>query len=152
MEFLHTIHAFLAPEPLSPLFKKGGALYGWNEDVVLVVACIFGLFLLDVLIARPLIEPKARYFFLHACANAVVVVMAAPAVKRALWDDPLHCFSGPSDNMVANSAVCAIHLYHCLAFKLNASDIFHHVMFAAILCGLALPFVCAWRERRNWGA
>ncbi len=42
--------------------------------------------------------------------------------------------------MVANSAVVAIHSYHCVAFKLPMADIFHHVLFVSILCGLAIPF------------
>jgi hypothetical protein len=69
----------------------------------------------------------------------VSAAAAAPDVYRMLAD-PLHAFSGPSFSMVANSAVAAIHLYHCLAFPLPAADIFHHVTFVSVLCGLAIPF------------
>ena len=54
--------------------------------------------------------------------------------------DPVHAFDGPSYTMVANSAVVAIHTYHCLAFNLQAAEIFHHALFVTILCGLAIPY------------
>ena len=83
---------------------------------------------------------EARYFFLHSCGNAVVTIAAFPDTYRALVTEPLSCFNGPSSTMVANSMVAAVHLYHCVAFNLRAEDIFHHLTFTAVLCGLAIPF------------
>eukprot|EP01104_Vermistella_antarctica_P015620 TRINITY_DN5176_c0_g1_i1.p1 TRINITY_DN5176_c0_g1~~TRINITY_DN5176_c0_g1_i1.p1 ORF type:complete len:220 (-),score=47.34 TRINITY_DN5176_c0_g1_i1:99-758(-) len=98
------------------------------------------LFLIDRLFVSPFLVPKSRYFALHATANAIAVVAAFPDMRRALLDEPLNSFNGSSCSMVANSAICAIHLYHCVAFALRAEDIFHHLVFTSILCGLAVPF------------
>jgi hypothetical protein len=128
------------PEPLSPVFQAGGVLEGYNEDVVQTVAFLAFLFVLDRLVAMPFIHPGARYFFLHAVINLGVVCFAAwPDVLRLLLDST-HAYSGPSHTMVANSAIMAIHIYHCLAFKLSTADIVHHLLFVTICCGLAIPF------------
>jgi hypothetical protein len=130
----------LFPEPLSPVFRRGGALEMLNEDVTLVVAFMLMLGVIDVLLVRPFLHPKARYFALHACANTVCAVAAFPDVVRALVTQPFDCFNGPACTMVGNSAAAAIHLYHIAAFSLRREDIFHHVTFAGVLCGLAIPF------------
>ena len=53
--------------------------------------------------------------------------------------------------MMANSAVSAIHLYHCVAFPLTASDIFHHLVFVSILCGLGILFKQTGGIANNFG-
>jgi len=68
-----------------------------------------------------------------------------------LLSDPLRAFTGPSHTMVANSAVVAIHTYHCLAFSLTRSEIFHHALFVTILCGLAIPFKQTGGAANNFG-
>jgi hypothetical protein len=128
------------PEPLSPVFRRGGALEMLNEDVTLVVAFMLMLGVIDVLLVRPLLHPKARYFALHACANAVCTVAGLPDVYRALVKEPFNSVNGPACTMVSNSAAAAIHLYHIAAFSLRREDIFHHIAFAGILCGVAIPF------------
>lgn len=59
---------------------------------------------------------------------------------RSSMHEPLTGVPGPTHTMVANSVCAAVHLYHVLAFKLSKEDIFHHLTFATILCGLAIPF------------
>lgn len=83
-------------------------------------------------------------------ANAISATAAFPDVYR-LFFDPLNAFNGPSYTMVANSAVVAIHSYHCLAFKLPLADIFHHALFVTILCGLAIPFKQVGGCANNFG-
>jgi hypothetical protein len=152
MDSLTSLSAFLAPPPLSPIFQSGGALDGINEDVALIIAVMLVLGLCDVLGTRVLgINDSARWFFVHAIANAVSTVAAFPDVRRALWEDPIHCFSGKSNTMVANSAVAAAHFYHVAAFKLRAEDIFHHITFTAVLCGLAIPFKHEGGVANNFG-
>lgn len=136
---LSWVHKFLCPTPLSPLFQSGGALEMLNEDVTLTVAGMGFLFVVDNLIVKRFIKPKARYFALHVVANAVTAVAAFPDVVRGITGDPRTAFSGPSHTMVANSMVAAIHLYHCVAFPLRREDIVHHLTFVSILCGLAIP-------------
>ena len=53
--------------------------------------------------------------------------------------------------MLANSAICAIHIYHCLAFRLSAADIFHHLLFVSILCGLGIWFKQVGGVANNFG-
>ena len=127
-------------EPLSSHFKAGGIFDGYNEDVVQTIGFLLVLFLVDTVIAKPSIVPSARYFFLHALVNLGIVTFASwPDVQRLLFD-PTHAFSGPSTTMISNSAIIAIHIYHCLAFRLTTADIVHHVVFVVVCCGLAIPF------------
>ena len=130
---------FVAPPPISPYFQKGGPMEGYNEDLVFIAGFIALLGLIDVLIVRPFIHPKARYFALHFVANMISAAAAFPDVRRGLTEDPKTVFAGATTTMVANSVCAAIHIYHCIAFKLNAADIFHHVTFVIILCGAAIP-------------
>ena len=53
----------------------------------------------------------------------------------------------------SDSAVAAIHLYHCIAFSLRASaeEIFQHLAFVSILCGLAIPFKWIGGVANNFG-
>ena len=111
---------FLCPPPLSPIFQAGGALDGWNEDVCLIGAMMAVLCAIDVCFVTRWLSPKSRYFALHAFANAVSAVAAAPDVARGLLR-PVEAFSGQSHTMVANSAVAAIHVYHAVAFNLKYS-------------------------------
>lgn len=144
MGFLSAVLGYLkdtfCPPPLSPLFQEGGIFYGLNEDLTFTLLGMAGLFVVDNLIVKRFIKPKARYFALHALGNAVCVAAAAPDMYRGFSGDPRRTFSGPSHTMVANSVVAAIHLYHCVAFPLRSEDIFHHVTFVSILCGMAIPF------------
>lgn len=110
---------------------------------------IFALALLDVSVIR-LLSPKSRYFALHACANAVATVAAFPDVVRG-FTEPEVSWSGPSQTMVANSAISAIHIYHCLAFKLSTSDIVHHLVFVSVLCGLGIAFKDKGGIANNFG-
>jgi hypothetical protein len=137
---------FLSPAPLSPLFQKGGVFENFNEDLIetLIVMVILGI--VDLVIVKPFIMPasnyddNARYYTLHVVANAIATVASFPDVYRALFVDPHTAFSGPSSTMWANSAIAAIHIYHCVFFKLSAADIFHHATFVSILCGAAIPW------------
>jgi len=139
------------PEALSPLFAPGGDFAWLNEDVGFTVFFMLCLGVLDVLLVRPFVHTKARYFALHIAANCVSAWAAWPDVRRALADDPLNAFSGASTTMVANSAVCAIHLYHIVAFPLRGDDIFHHVAFVVTLSGAAVPFKRTGGAANNLG-
>ena len=143
--------AFLAPPPISPFFQDGGLLYGVNEDVALVSFMLVFLYLTDLLVVKPYLHPKARYFALHALANTVSTVAAFPDVVRQLTY-PLKAFTGATHTMVANSAVAGIHIYHCIGgFRLSSSDIFHHMLFVVILCGLAVPYKQVGGTANNFG-
>lgn len=158
---LHYIHtalssigsfgSFFAPPPVSPMFQAGGRFDGWNEDVVLTLIGMGALLLVDQLLVKPFLKPKSRYFALHAFANGVSSVAAFPDVVKALTVNPSTAFGTPASTMVPNSIVAAIHLYHCVAFPLRAEDIFHHLTFVAVLCGLALPLKRVAGVASGWG-
>jgi hypothetical protein len=142
----------IAPPPLSPYFQAGGPLEGLNEDVCFTLLLMAVLFVVDTLLVRPLIQPKARYFALHVVANAISAIASFNDVYKVFaMGNPTGAFSGPSSTMVANSAVAAIHLYHCVAFPLRAEDIFHHVTFVSVLCGLAIPLKHHGGSANNFG-
>eukprot|EP00040_Diaphanoeca_grandis_P021687 m.115795 g.115795 ORF g.115795 m.115795 type:complete len:250 (-) comp28448_c0_seq1:96-845(-) len=142
------INAYI-PEPLNPMFKQGGSFEGWNEDFILICIGIVCLFVLDMTLVRAF-SPKSRYFVLHACANIVTIVASSPDVLRALVE-PQTAWTGSSYTMIANSAVCAIHIYHCLAFNLGFSDIMHHVIFVVVLCGCGIYFKQIAGTANNYG-
>ncbi len=142
----------LTPAPLSPYFLPGGPLVGCNEDLVWTLAFMLVLAVVDMVLVRPLLHAKARYFALHVVANSISCAAAFPDVLRVFtMGDPTTAFSGPSTTMVANSAVAAIHLYHCVAFPLRGEDIFHHLTFVSILCGLAIPLKHIGGVANNFG-
>lgn len=65
--------------------------------------------------------------------------MLTPDSKSA---DIVYCVdAGPSHTMMANSAICAIHIYHCIAFKLSVSDIVHHLVFGEAQMPWNMPVI-----------
>ena len=149
---LDAVTGFLAPPPLSPLFQPEGALaFLRNEDVGFMLIAMSCFFVLDFLIVQKVFVPKARYFALHVVCNAVSAYFSFPDVRRAVTEDPWTAFTGASCGMVANSTVAALHIYHCLAFKLSGADIFHHAVFVTILCGLAIPYKHTGGVANNFG-
>jgi hypothetical protein len=134
MDYLAQIYKIVAPGPVSPIFKPGGALEDFNEDLTLIAAALVFLFVLDYGVVQRVIHPKARYFALHATANSLICFFALPDVIRALTEDPLTTLRGPVNSILPNAIGCSIHIYHVIGgFKLSAEDIFHHVTFAAVL-------------------
>jgi hypothetical protein len=151
-DWMDVVMSILSPPPLSPYFLPGGPFEGFNEDICFTLLFMAVLLLADVLLVRPLIHPKARYFALHVIANSISSAAAFADVQRVFsMGDPTGAFSGPSSTMVANSAVAAIHLYHCVAFPLRSEDIFHHLTFVSVLCGLAIPLKHVGGAANNFG-
>ena len=119
-----------------------GFVWFFLEDVSPLAALVGALavmFVLDELIVHLVVgrggEDKGqRWFFLHAAANAFVVVWG---IK-----DCITTVDNPSDAMaqhhqcssIPGGFVAAIHTYHVLRFKLGPGDIFHHVAFAGVGC------------------
>ena len=114
--------------------------------------CLVILAVVDFAIAR---RTAHRWFFVHAVANAVVVVtaLALPGLAATL-DDPLHAMDGrlapnvvsmwAPGSMVPISMINAVHLYHVLFFNLNTDELFHHALF--------LPLVGGPGQYYEWGA
>eukprot|EP00039_Didymoeca_costata_P013491 m.205850 g.205850 ORF g.205850 m.205850 type:complete len:170 (+) comp15791_c0_seq13:210-719(+) len=127
------------PAPLSPLFKEGGYFAGYNEDLIEVGIVMLLLAIMDLLVIQKFLQPGSRWFALHVIGNSIATFSSAPDVWRGLTD-PANSWSGPSYTMWANSAITATHIYHCVAFRLSSSDIFHHAVFVITLCGLGIGF------------
>ena len=109
---------------------------------------------LDLLVAQ---RCKARWFALHALANAIIASTSAPGVIASLAD-PHN--SGNGDVYPESSSPFApasrwpiaflnvVHLYHCLFFKLTPSDIFHHGLFVG---GVGIPAqLFRWGSMRSF--
>ena len=76
---------------------------------------------------------KARWFFIHAICNAVIVAVAfLPAL--AFIKDPV---AGISTNVIpfdrSATVIAVLHAYHLLFFKCSAADWFHHIAFVGTL-------------------
>ena len=117
-----------------------------------VAAAVVGA--LDLLVAQ---RCKARWFALHALANAIIASTSAPGVIASLAD-PHN--SGNGDVYPESSSPFApasrwpiaflnvVHLYHCLFFKLTPSDIFHHGLFVG---GVGIPAqLFRWGSMRSF--
>lgn len=108
-----------------------------NEDLTQIIASIAVFFIVDFIAVKPFIVPKARYFALHAICNTLVCCATFRGVLTVLTGDPLTVLTGPGE-VLGNNIVVGLHLYHCLAFKLSADDIFHHLTFVSTLGVMAI--------------
>lgn len=130
---------FLLPEPVSPSFRQGGVLQGFNEDLALTLAAFIFLFLADHALVKPFLRSKSRWFAIHVIGNALVSVASFPELVKTL-SDPLNAFVGPMATMVPNSTVSAIHLYHVIFFKLRPDEKFHHLTSLPVTLLVVVPF------------
>ena len=113
--------------------------------------CVALAFILafDVLFA----PKQARWFAIHAFANAFVVLTSVTSAYTVVVD-PVHAMDSRvyNDHSLFGNAspwpilvVNAVHVYHMLAFsKLTSSDYFHHLMF--------IPTVGFFGQYYEWGA
>jgi len=116
-----------------------------NVTVIAVLA------ILDWLVFSPLAKRRckknrditsARWFFIHAAANFVVVVLSMRSII-AVCKDPLHSMDVNvyKDRSVWSPAsrwpltvINSVHIYHMLGgFRLSSDDYFHHAMFIPTL-------------------
>jgi hypothetical protein len=111
------------------------------------VIAIFVLMLFDYTVGS---KTKARWFAVHAFANALVCLAGARAFFTTLYD-PLHALDSEkySDTSFFGTGtpwpliiINACHLYHMIGFKLTAADYFHHLLFVPTIGFLGqVPFV-----------
>ena len=133
------------------------ASFGHSPSMGGNVTVLLALWLFDTLVAKRTLgeSSTARWFAVHAFANFIVVITSTVALFSCL-SDPIHC--GDPDTFPDTSAFGAsspwpilttnsVHVYHLLAFKLSASDIFHHLMFIPTI-GFMGQF-WAWGPVRN---
>lgn len=137
----------------------------WNNAVVLV-----SLVVLDHIVMRPFLAKNypgmgyrtaahnsARWFFVHAGANAFVCA----AAMRSMWSvlsDPLHSADSQTNldrsfwgdaSVWPLTIINSVHVYHMIGgFRLTGADYFHHLLFIPTLGfpGQVLP----WGALSNW--
>lgn len=102
----------------------------------------------DILAGLFLKDSGARWFFIHALANAITAGFALPdliAVARA----PLCAMVSPLWSWVPSYAASAVHLFHLTVyfFELRTEDIVHHLLFGVCLC--TLNFALDWGKVTN---
>ena len=96
--------------------------------------CLFVIYLFDKMFA----PKKARWFAIHAFANAIVVATCISSTLTVIVD-PVHAADSRvyNDRHVFGNAspwpilvINAVHVCHMIAFSnLTSSDYFHHLMF-----------------------
>lgn len=135
---------FCFPRSLSLSFKMfrtiGGGSYGKplpTEMLFGTCLCLVVLGLFDFFVASRILS-KARWFALHAVANAGVVVFGFGDVLRA-FADPFQAAKGEY-NLVPFYFIMSVHAYHMLApgFTLKVADWVHHLLFAVAIGLIAL--------------
>jgi len=128
---------------------------------------LLGLGLIDSLVLTPWLQGRiaavkdlgaARWFFLHAIANACVCATALTSM-RAVLTDPPHAVDGRvyADTSLFGDAsvwpltiINSVHVYHMLGggFNLTSADYFHHLLF---IPALGFPGqVLRWGALSNW--
>lgn len=123
--------------------------------IVATCACICCVFIMDVLIAKPIFPgDAAQWFCLHALANAFVVLGAVPDFyfvsllpSQALSAAQCHKMGKWACSDWPTCMIIAIHIYHMLAFKLSSDDLFHHLTFVPVIGGG--HFVWPWGAAGN---
>lgn len=118
--------------------------------------CILGaLCLADRGLRRWVTDTKTRWFVLHALANTAIAAVVLPAFAQA-WRRPewsVYMPAGDEHRSRLDSAVIgALHLYHALAFPMDADDWFHHLLFIPFnQLAVALPrWMPADAARGGW--
>jgi hypothetical protein len=102
--------------------RIGGVLLG-------AALCILALAVFDVLVAR---FTKARWFAVHAIANAWVVVFSVRDMLRVIVN-PFAAGIG-AYSLLPLEMIVAVHLYHVIAFRnLRQEDYVHHFLFAGVM-------------------
>ena len=99
--------------------------------LIFIWAFLLNLFLDKIILSG--IEPKIRWFFLHAVQNLITVCL----ISNELYDafiDPIEVYNKPT-NFHGYAVAVSLHLYHSVFFSLNSSDRFHHLLF--ILFGVS---------------
>lgn len=102
----------------------------------------------DLLLSTRIDSQEARYYFLHALVNLVVVILILPDVMRFLAD-PLAGLEGEyTDGPLA--ATVGLHMFHCVsqAKKLTAVDWAHHLVSNMLVSFLCFPF--RYGPLMNW--
>ena len=107
------------------------------DDYHIFLSWILLLFVLDLFLRQVWEEEahKARWFLLHAVANAGVVFCHWDEVL-AVYKDPFNCMNIVPDTS-GTMIVLAVHVYHvCMFFKhLDLIDWIHHIL----MCFVILP-------------
>jgi hypothetical protein len=115
---------------------EAGPTHGPTVSGVLMGAVIgmIGLAVFDVLVAR---FTKARWFAVHAIANAWVVLHATGDMLRVLAD-PFQAGLG-TYSLLPLEMIISVHVYHMVAFNnLRSEDYVHHLLFAGLMGGFAM--------------
>jgi len=122
----------------------------WSRHAINFGSTLLALTVIDRAVLTPTLRRyktsagdarSARWFFLHSCAN-VLVVLTALSSFAAVLRDPLHAMDAEvnSDTSMFGNAspfpltiINAVHVYHLVGFKLNAGERFHHLLFIPLL-------------------
>ena len=84
----------------------------------LIICGVFDLFLFL------LTGNKARWFKLHTCINSLIVGLTIDNVYMIICDP--QCGFDEKTNNIDGVFTVALHIYHCLFFKLKTIDYYHH--------------------------
>ena len=93
-------------------------------ELILYSASIFAF---DFLLSLYIYDRILCWFILHAYCNAYVVYKCLPYIV-IFFNDPLISIQDTTELNLHYFALIP-HIYHCIAFKLNNDDIFHHALF-----------------------
>lgn len=118
-----------ASGPVSAAFHSETWDLAANGHIFLLTMIFLGVADI-VLCAKIRVAKKARWYFLHAIGNLLVMVVSTAAVYTSITR-PLETVSDKALVRfdASTTVACTLHLYHVLFFKCSFSDWFHHLSF-----------------------
>jgi hypothetical protein len=105
-----------------------------------LITAFSGLALIDIF--KPKMPDKARWWYIHTCLNALVVITA--------FNDTIRCFTNPTlcfTETWSTSWPCMLtfagHLYHVVFFRnLHFMDWVHHILMVFLMIPITLIYQC----------
>ena len=129
-------YKYLQPQPFYQidysLYQSQTLLYFMFTNIT----CFIILYILDYLLKK--INNESRWFMLHAIINYIIAITTI--------DDVLACIANPlvsSHPMtldIAGNIACALHIYHCIFFKIRFEDWIHHILSCFIFIPTCVKF------------
>ena len=96
---------------------NGGISFHWLFIGLLICGCIDAILVFTS-------GKQARWFKLHACMNSFIIGLTCENVYMMMMDP--QCGFDPKYSHIDGFFTVALHLYHCLFFKLKPIDYYHH--------------------------
>ena len=131
----------------------------FSGSLIIILIWLIPIIVVDYGLCRKCMpNAGSRWFLLHAIGNMVVSLGALPDFLYVFQNPPAGLSVAYCVDLNKNSSrwacsewpvglIVAMHIYHMMGFKLNADDMFHHLLFVPVIGGL--HFMYPWGALGN---